>query len=127
MGTELLNQLQDLRMRSLMSDQPCAELVHVNAVPQLLVSVGDWVFTKNQFVMLWFWLVTGTRAYSPQVDHAAWNVQIAELNPDQVKQVPVWARDKIMEYMIKILPSHYKTFTPDQHKQVMRHILTPDS
>lgn len=128
MGTELLDQLQDLRMRSLMSDQPCAEYVAVKHEPELLVSVGNWVFTKNQFVIMWFWLVTGTRAYSPQIDHVTWNTQITQLNPIQVSRMPMWAKDKILEYVIKSeLPVQYKTWTPAQHKALMHRILQQDA
>lgn len=126
MGTELLDQLQDLRMRSLMSDLPCAEHVCMPhaAEPKLMVSVGDWVLTKNQFIMLWFWVVSGTRAYSPQIDHDAWNMQISDLNPHLMHKVPAWARNKLLEYVANNLPVVFKSFTPEQHKQILRRILS---
>lgn len=107
-----------------MCGMPCSEYVCVHEEPELLVSVHDWVFTKNQFIMLWFWLVTGTRAYSPSVNHMLWNTQLTQLNPEQVMQMPTWAQDKILENALKlhILP-HFILYKPDQHKEIMQRIL----
>lgn len=126
MGIQLLKleQIEELRTSSVLSETPLAQTFATSAGPVGVVAVGSWVLPKNLFVTLWIWYMLEAKVYTAHVNHELADTVIAYLNPQATQSIKT-SKNQWLNHIFTELSRIYRHqgHTVAQKKQIFNRIL----